>query len=49
MHGVLILGLFAGAVALASYVPGAKKLTDNDTYGGTFRRVVSAAEAACVS
>ena len=49
VHGVLVLGLFAGAVALASYVPGAKDQTGIPTFGGTFRRIVSAAEAACVS
>ena len=48
VHGVVAVSLFAGAVALATYIPDVKSLSQG-MFASTFARVVSAAEATCVS
>jgi len=49
VHGVVAASLFAGAVALATYIPGARDLSKDNMFASTFARVVSASEATCVS
>lgn len=50
MHGVLALGLFAGAVALASYIPGWKETSSIViVFTSRYERVVSTSEATVVS
>ena len=53
MHGVLVLGLFAGAVALAAYVNDWNDLKDifgsNDVFTSPIQDVIRSSQAASVS